>query len=101
MAVASITAAVRGLHTYSTQWPSVLSTLAAAVNLDAQALLPVVQQIDVVMEKAANMFPGDGTSQQQQPQQQPLTPTNKQQPSEPMEVIDQNVTPTNLTEIRF
>ncbi|XP_071543380.1 G1/S-specific cyclin-D2-like [Panulirus ornatus] len=96
VAVAAITAAVRGL--YVSEWSNVLSTLAAAVNLDAHALLPVVDQIDLVVENESAILPPSVRNQQLQ-QSQPSTPTNKQQSTMPMEFFDGNETPKDLTDV--
>ncbi|XP_042218964.1 G1/S-specific cyclin-D1-like [Homarus americanus] len=98
IAVAAITAAVRGLNMSS--WSEVLSTLASAVNLDAHALMPVIQQIDLVVTKESTILPPSVHNQQQQAQQQPSTPTNKQQATVPMD-FDINDTPKDLTDIHF
>ncbi|XP_064095568.1 G1/S-specific cyclin-D2-like [Macrobrachium nipponense] len=100
VAVASIAAAVRGLHV--SEWPAVLAKLAASVNLDPEGLLPVVQQIDLVVEKEMAILPTSGQQQlqQQQQQQQPSTPTNKQQ-STSMDFFDGNETPTDIGDIHF
>lgn len=97
LAVASIVSAVRGLIPLP-QCTAALSTFAAAVNLDAHALHTLVDQIDLVVEREAMLVPTTVSSQQAQ---QPLTPTNKQQPPEPMEFFDGNKTPTEVTDIHF
>lgn len=94
VAVAAITAAVRGL--YVSEWRSVLSTLATAVSLDAHALLPVVDQIDLVVESESEVLPPSVRNQQLQ---QPSTPTNKHQSTAPMEFFDGNETPKDLTDV--
>lgn len=106
VAVASIVAAVRGLNV--AEWAAILSSLADAVNLDAHALQPIVEQIEMVVEKETAILPESmhvqqqaQQAQQQQQQQHPTTPTNKQQPTSPMEFFDGNETPTDLTDIHF
>lgn len=105
VAVASIVAAVRGLNV--AEWAAILSSLADAVNLDAHALQPIVEQIEMVVEKETAILPESMHVQQQaqqaqqQQQQHPTTPTNKQQPTSPMEFFDGNETPTDLTDIHF
>ncbi|KAK8750225.1 hypothetical protein OTU49_015322 [Cherax quadricarinatus] len=100
VAVACIAAAVRGMNL--TEWSSVLATLAGAVNLDAHSLMPVVEQIDLVVENETAILPSSEHEHQQQQQQlqQPSTPTNKHHPSTPME-FDINDTPKDLTDIHF
>lgn len=98
MAVASIAAAVRGLNL--SEWSTVLSTLAGAMNLDPRSLMPVLEQIELVVENETAVLPQSEHDQQQLLQQQSSTPTNKQPPTMPME-FDINDTPKDLTDIHF
>ncbi|KAK8389781.1 hypothetical protein O3P69_009048 [Scylla paramamosain] len=97
LAVASIISAVRGLIPLS-ECTAALTTFAAAVNLDPHALHALVNQVDLVVEREAMLVPSPVSTQQTQ---QPLTPTNKQQPPEPMEFFDVQKTPTEVTDIHF
>lgn len=97
LAVASIMSAVRGLIPLP-EWTAALSTFATAVHIDAHALHALVNQIDLIIEREAKSVTTTVSNQQAQ---QPLTPTNKQQPPEPMEFFDGNKTPTEVTDIHF